>query len=1078
MIGVEKDLGKAFRSIKSAMRQVDFEGSVIFKMLEALATSQLPGHYDEGCDQFTDAYHLFDQNAPPIERALGDMVGYLLNPEQAAQSKKTYLKLFQQNKAFAPLAGYLYAELLFAMDETNKVAADFIEGSPFKAFKFFNLFAMKKPWEYKLEKLTALISRSNRSTGNALTQIKKRRLVWLLDPKHLRVEVLEQTLQKNERWSKGRVVGLKRLFEGDKKLDYLTEQDREIIKGIHSEPEGWYGNICYSWNKSTTIPALVGHPLIFHQANPDVHLELIKAELELYVEEKDEGYHISLSRVEFSPGIYLEQENQHRYRMIEISQKAADTSQLISTQGLTVPKDAKEAILQMIQDPETNIQISADLDNLDLPSREGDITPCLQLLPVGEGLRISLWVRPFGKQGPYYHAGEGRSTLIAAIETEEGETRCKAARDLSLEKERMTHCLNHNATLEQNRDEGNECYLEEPIVCLELLQELEAYQKEYPLRMEWPKGQTFQLKKTLSHKDMRLSITSDQQWFEYDGEIDLDNGQVLQMQSLLGLLDQSQGRFIEIEKGQFIALTEQFKKQLEELRAISEENRIYHLNSASLRELTEQLEDVSFDDNWQAHIKRIHEMESHHPIIPSTLQAELRDYQIEGFQYLSRLAHWGIGACLADDMGLGKTVQSIALLLERAPQGPCLVVAPTSVCFNWSEELAKFAPTLNVHLMPSKEREASIERLNNMDVLICSYGLLVQTETPLIEKSWEVVILDEAQAIKNNATKRWKVASQLQGNARLALTGTPIENHLGELWSIFRFLNPGLLSTLPKFQKNFALRIEKYQDVIARRALKKIVQPYILRRLKSSVLTELPPKTEQTIVIEPTAQEMAFYEAVRKSALQKIAATTETKSGSKRFTILAEISKLRQACCHSSLVNGKMNIESSKIKTFLALLNNLKENHHKVLVFSQFVRYLTIIKTHLEAHQMSYQYLDGGTPAKERKKVVEQFQAGHSDIFLLSLKAGGTGLNLTAADYVIHLDPWWNPAVEDQASDRAHRIGQTRPVTIYRLIMQDSIEQKMINLHGKKRDMASDLLSGSDLSGKMSEKDLVDLIEV
>jgi SNF2 family DNA or RNA helicase len=422
-------------------------------------------------------------------------------------------------------------------------------------------------------------------------------------------------------------------------------------------------------------------------------------------------------------------------------------------------------------------------------------------------------------------------------------------------------------------------------------------------------------------------------------------------------------------------------------------------------------------------------------------------------------------------------VQAIALLLEQAPQGPCLVVAPTSVCFIWQEELAKFAPTLHAHtLYNNNDRQTLIESLQSMDILICSYGLLQQAGEILANKDWQLIILDEAQAIKNSETKRWQYATQLKSKARVALTGTPIENHLGEIWSLFRFLNPGLLGSRESFQQRYAIPIEKNRDPIAKRTLKNLVQPYILRRTKVEVLQELPSKTEQSILIEPTADEIAFYDAVRVKALERIAQLNEAEEGSKRFGILAEITRLRQACCHTSLVDPNINLDSSKINTFLTLVNDLLDNNHKVLVFSQYVRYLSLIKGVLDNESISYQYLDGSTKMHDRQKYVNEFQEGKGDVFLISLKAGGTGLNLTAADYVIILDPWWNPAVEDQAADRAHRLGQQRPVTVYRLIMKNSIEEKIIKLHHDKRDLASDLLSGGDMSGKLSEQELIRLI--
>lgn len=594
------------------------------------------------------------------------------------------------------------------------------------------------------------------------------------------------------------------------------------------------------------------------------------------------------------------------------------------------------------------------------------------------------------------------------------------------------------------------------------------------MTIEWPQGQTFKIAQRLQTGDLSLKITSQSNWFEYQGEITLDGGEVLDMQSLLDSLGtQSYGRFVRMNNGEFIELTNQLKKQLSLLHAISDGNKINPLSAQVLSDIVAQAENTIFDKGWQAHAQKISAMRAHMPKVPSTLQATLRDYQIEGFHYLSRLTNWGIGACLADDMGLGKTIQTIALLLERAKNGPAIVIAPTSVCFNWIEELTKFAPTLKVHNLRTDGRTNLIKKAGQFDVIICSYGLLQHNDDLLTAKQWETIVLDEAQAIKNAKTRRWQAVMKLKGNSRIALSGTPIENHLGELWSIFSFINPGLLGTIKSFQTKYSTPIESGQVPDRVHALKALVTPYILRRIKSDVLSELPPKTEQTIHVAQSEEEAVFYEALRRNAEKRI---VDFMAENNRIAVLAEITKLRQACCDSSLVDGSLSIENSKLKAFIETVKNIIDNGHKALVFSQYVSFLKIVKERIESEKITYQYLDGSTSAANRKKSVEAFQSGEGDLFLLSLKAGGSGLNLTAADYVIHLDPWWNPAVEDQASDRVHRIGQERPVTIYRFVMQNTIEDKIISLHQHKRNLANELLSGQGISGKLSNDDLMNLI--
>ena len=636
----------------------------------------------------------------------------------------------------------------------------------------------------------------------------------------------------------------------------------------------------------------------------------------------------------------------------------------------------------------------------------------------------------------------------------------------------LTQC----PSLSQHEYDVGEYEIESPEEVLEVMSELQHYATAQPLTIEWPQGQTFKIKQRVTGSNLSIKISSENSWFEYDGKITLDDGEVLGMKELLESLDENaHGRFIRLGNGEFIELTSQLKKQLNVLHALSDDQKINPLGAQALSDIVAQVENTTFDAGWTAHLKKVKNMRNHAPQVPSTLQATLRDYQTEGFQYLSRLTHWGIGACLADDMGLGKTVQTIALLLEHAKKGPSLVVAPTSVCFNWVEELNKFAPTLNVYDLRSEGRDELINKAGQFDVIICSYGLLQHNGDLLVDKKWETIVLDEAQAIKNAQTQRWKTVMKLKGKSRIALSGTPIENHLGELWSIFSFINPGLLGSIKQFQNKYSIPIETKQSPDRIHALRALVQPYILRRIKTDVLRELPPKTEQTIHVEPTEQEATFYEALRRTAAERM---EQFMAENNRISVLAEITKLRQACCDSSLVDSSVNIDNSKLNAFIETVKSIIENGHKALVFSQYVSFLSIVRQRIEAEKIEYQYLDGSTSAAHRKKSVDAFQNGEGDLFLLSLKAGGSGLNLTAADYVIHLDPWWNPAVEDQASDRAHRIGQERPVTIYRFVMRNTIEEKIIALHEQKRNLANDLLSGQGVSGKLSNDDLLNLISV
>lgn len=343
-----------------------------------------------------------------------------------------------------------------------------------------------------------------------------------------------------------------------------------------------------------------------------------------------------------------------------------------------------------------------------------------------------------------------------------------------------------------------------------------------------------------------------------------------------------------------------------------------------------------------------------------------------------------------------------------------------------------------------------------------------------------MAVFDEAQALKNSLTQRAKTATMINAKMRLALTGTPIENNLDDLWSIFNIINPGLLGTKQSFHIRFA---DAHKNKVANRMLKLLISPFILRRLKGDVLDDLPPRTEQVITVEPTQREQELYEALRLSTLEELEKNklAPNKAGQRRLQILSSLTKLRQFCCDPALLGKELKAgDSSKTKAFEDLLDEALSGGHRLLVFSQFVTYLQKIKAVLDKKKISYQYLDGSTTEKNRAKAINEFQAGEGDVFLISLKAGGQGLNLTGADYVVHLDPWWNPAVEDQATDRAYRIGQTRPVNVIRLVVKDSLEEKILELHAKKREIAADFLEGTSSVAaeamKLSEQELLDLL--
>jgi SNF2 family DNA or RNA helicase len=431
-------------------------------------------------------------------------------------------------------------------------------------------------------------------------------------------------------------------------------------------------------------------------------------------------------------------------------------------------------------------------------------------------------------------------------------------------------------------------------------------------------------------------------------------------------------------------------------------------------------------------------------------------------------------------MGLGKTVQALGILIDRAKNGAALIIAPTSVGSNWQRETEKFAPSLRPLLYREHDRQALIDAAGPGDLIITSYQLLQRDVDRFTKRAWNTLVLDEAQFIKNFQTKTAQAVRQIEADWHLALSGTPLENHLGELWSLMRTVSPGLLGSWEKFRKNFAEPIERHNNKERLLALGRVVKPFILRRTKKEVLSELPERTEVVRLAELSETERKKYDAARLAALNELGAngTGGDTDAQMRIRVLAWLTRLRQLACHPKLVDKRWDKSSAKLDLFMEIVEELREGEHRALVFSQFVQHLTLLRESLDKLGIRYQYLDGATPAAKRQEAVDAFQAGEGDLFLISLKAGGTGLNLTAADYVIHMDPWWNPAVEDQATDRAHRLGQQRAVTVYRLVAKDTIEQQILALHEDKRELISGVLDGADRAGKMSTDELISLIRL
>jgi SNF2 family DNA or RNA helicase len=580
---------------------------------------------------------------------------------------------------------------------------------------------------------------------------------------------------------------------------------------------------------------------------------------------------------------------------------------------------------------------------------------------------------------------------------------------------------------------------------------------------------------TIGRKDLRLETADRRDWFKVEGGAQV-GGQKVSLAELLAAIREGR-RYVPIKGGGFARIESQLREALARAEGAFQDAdgtlQIAMIAHEPLLGLVEEEAQIAASRAFAALRKRMLEGAGPPPPLPEVL----RPYQRAGVEWMARLAHWGAGALLADEMGLGKTVQTLVMLSHRAALGPALVVAPTSVVANWVAEAARFAPELRVRVYRGADR--SVKGLGAGDLLVTSYAIAALDAQALGEPTFATLVLDEAQALKNASSERARAVRELQADWRVALTGTPVENHLGELWSLFRVIAPALLGSWEQFRGRYAVPIEKFGDTNRRTSLAALIRPFVLRRTKAEVAPELPPRTEIVRTVRLSPDEEDLYQQLRQATLDELEKPRSERQGEGsdvRMVVLAAITRLRQLCCHPRLVFPRTSAGSSKASYLLQLLGELREGGHRALVFSQFRSFLEILAPRLRQQGFKILVLDGTTPAETRDQRIAAFQRGEADAFLISLKAGGFGLNLTAADTVIHLDPWWNPAVEDQATARAHRIGQQRPVTAVRLVARDTIEEAVLGLHAAKRALAAGVLEGSDLAATLDTDQLIALI--
>jgi superfamily II DNA or RNA helicase len=936
------------------------------------------------------------------------------------------------------------------------------------ALSLWDLIAPKPEWQKTLQALSSVSEEVENAAEASL------RVVWYVDMADgsMSRPGLQEQRTGSAGFSQGRRLSLSELHQ---LRDRLPPEDQRVLDATRELSEGRRELLPEAFEQ------LVGHPRVVNGARGNLPVEVVRGVCRVTTQE-DSGYvSVVVEPVGLARGISVLPEGEARlvvYRVTEAMQRVLD----VLPHGMRVPQAHKSQLLNVL----ARLSQSVDVSSPDLGATrevEADVTPCLRFAPHAGAWQVQAGVRPFGSQGRFFVSGSGRASLTFVA----GPERLRCERDFERERAGIDRLIAACPTLSGAVEESEgrphhevDNWVLSEVGVLTLLSELRR--AELPHHVEWPESNRLRLRGD-SRSALRGRLRVNKGWYLVTGGLALDDVTEVALSELVHAPALAGGRFVRLPNGDYVELEERILRVLRALRAASARAKpraelSLHAGAIAALERLASEDGFEVDAEVTGWLERVRELQTREFPVPPELRADLRPYQQEGYGWLSRLSALGLGACLADDMGLGKTVQILALLLARREAGPALVVAPTSVCANWAREAQRFAPDLEVIEYHSDGRAALLERVRESGankLVVCSYQMLLQDQGKLGELDWGTAVLDEAQFIKNAQSLRAQAAFRLRAQQRIAATGTPVENHAADLWSIFHFLNPGLLGDFADFNRRFVKPIERDGAQAPEEQLGRVIQPYVLRRLKRDVLTELPPVTELSHEVQLSQDETLRYAMLRKQIHDKLFSSSGKREN--KIEVLAEITRLRRFCCHPRLVFPDADQECSKIQAFLELVEELRENGHRALVFSQFVDFLALVRETLDERGISYEYLDGSTPQTARQQRVDAFQNGSASLFLISLKAGGFGLNLTAADYVIHLDPWWNPAVESQATDRAHRIGQQRRVTVYRLITKQTIEEKIVELHHKKRTLARSLLDGSGAAGKLSAAELVQLIE-
>jgi superfamily II DNA or RNA helicase len=971
--------------------------------------------------------------------------------------------------AFARSNGYVGAAR--HLEETLEA----LRGEP-KTGSLASAHRPRAAWEMALDSLEALVDATPAAPSEGKASRAEARLLFELRLLDDGVEITPR------RFASGRArvakpIAVDALLRGEH--PYLTDHDRAVLALSESDHlVHWSGRrgAVVQVLRDKALPALVGHPRVVDEL--DAPLRVSRGEGELRAESVPRGKATRLSlhppELQRRPIVALREAADHVV-VYERNEELDRVARLLEHGPIEVPEAGSARLGAVLGRLGQKVRVGAGgsvaLEGALIPA---EARPALFCRFHGTQLVVQLRAAPLGLAGPHVALGRGPAQLMAVVDG----TPLRTERDLAEEKRALGRLFDAAPWLDEGSFKDDALALEGLEEALDFLVRIgEVDPSLYVLA--WPEGAALPapIKRGVEH--LQVSVGERAGWLSASVALPVDGERVLHFRELLARRVEG-GRYIRLDDGAFVALTGELVRRLDALETLGAVDRHGELEASPLLlprliELTEDIGARKLDRASKKRLRALEDALSAEIDPPANFGAELRDYQEQGFVFLARLAEAGLGACLADDMGLGKTVQTLALLTHRARLGGALVVAPTSVVGAWTSEARRFAPYLElVTLTETSDREGALDQVGAGQLVVTSYGVLVTESEALSRTRFATVVFDEAHMLKNPRTQRAKAAFAIDAGFRLALTGTPVENHLGELWSVMNAVLPGLLGTEKDFASRFVEPIAR-GDRQALAALRTRLRPFLLRRTKGEVLDELPERSETTLLVEPAPDERAFYEALRERALARLEGGRLT-SGQARARLLAEITRLRQAAVDPRLLDSKDAPSGAKLEVLVERIVALHEEGHRPLVFTQFLGSIALIEARLAEEGLRVLTLDGSLSPGVRSERVAAFQAGEADAFVMSLHAGGVGVTLTAADYVFHVDPWWNPAVEAQATGRAHRIGQRRPVHVYRLVTAGSIEEKILALHRTKKQLAGDLLEGLDEAQKLDLETLRGLL--